>query len=336
MKSIFTSLLMVLFASGLTAQPVITSAFNPTPGDEWKLHPINAAITSGQAGANVTWDFSSVQVIWNPEVGNYLSPASTPFAIDFPDATVAYEAKIEVGTFHYFKASGTKLERLGEASVLRTLIYPTPPTVYTYPFTYNTTVSQNYACTTMVGSLELTRTATWEATGDAYGTLILPTGTHSNVLRIRTENKVTDNYSGGVGEQKTDVIEYMWVDPNVKVPLMVISTKIYHTTGDTITTAKISDAVSSIADASNAPVKLHLQPNPVVDQATVTLDMEHEGSILAEVYSSDGRLITAFDPIHLPAGYHRQTFDMHALKPGCYLLRITTSETTKALRFVKL
>jgi hypothetical protein len=339
MKKFLTLSMMVLFCSGLQAQPVLTSSFNPVTGDHWKFHPVNTSITPGASGANVTWDFSNIHVIYNPVIGNYISPSATPYAADFPTATVAYEAKGAPGSYHYYKASANKLENLGEASVMFTIQYVTPFDIYTYPFSFGTTVSQNFVCSTQVGSLDLVRTGTWSVTGDGYGTLILPTGIRQNILRVKTERVRKDDYSGGVGEQRIDYIDYLWIDPNDKVPLLMILTEIHYAAGspfDTLTSVRISDVVSGIGQHNMSFSGMNLYPNPASDMATLTFDLLRPGRVTIDAYTVDGRRVMEGTPKDLPSGSHRHDLRLDGLQPGYYLLKVRSEEASVMISFLKL
>jgi hypothetical protein len=337
MKKFYFALLLILCGVGLMAQPVITSSFNPVPGDQYKYHPVNTQITAGNSGANVVWDFSTIQVIYNPITGKYLNPASTPYSTDFQMSTIAYEDYFAAGTYHYYTTSATKLEKVGEASVLLTAVYSQPATMYTYPFTYNTKVTTNYGCTTAVGSLTLHKTASWEAEGDAYGTLMLPSGTFQNILRIKTRHIIEDDYVGTV-TNKQDITEYIWVSTTSKKPYLKITTTIHSTNGttiDTVRTSLISDDVSAIGGAVMGSVSALVYPNPAQDQIILEFNTAHSANIGWSLFSADGQLIFENSAQNYSPGTHLAAIPVAALSPGCYFVRITSNEGSRVLRFMK-
>jgi hypothetical protein len=339
MKKQITLFLFLVCAIGLYAQPVITSSFNPAPGEQYRYHPVNTQITPGPSGSNVTWDFSGIQVIYNAIIGKYISPATTPYANDFTAATVAYEDYYAAGTYHYYTTSTTKYEKIGEASVLYTAVYQDPHTMFTFPFTYNTKVSDNFSCTTSVGSLVLQRTGTWEAEGDAYGTLKLPSGTYNNVLRIKTEHKNKDEYPGVIDNEK-DVIEYCWVLPTSKRPLLKIGTEYYFSSGapiDTVDYIRISEEVSGIAHPDQNISNIRLYPNPQAgDELTISFEMLVQAVVKLDLVGIDGKVIRTLPSRKMAPGNYQETISFEELASGVWFVRFDAGGIPKMFRVVKL
>ncbi len=338
MKKIFALMFMLASFAYVYGQPTLTSAFNPQPGDQWKYNPVNTQIEPGDAGAGVTWDFSGIEIIYNPVIENYMSPAATPYATDFPQATVAYESKQAVGTFVYYKGTGTNLERLGEASVMMKIRYLPPPVLYTYPFTFGTSVTGYYEDTATVGALELTRTLDYSANGDAYGTLRLPTGDHQDVLRIKIESTLENEYTGGVGVQTVEAVEYLWVDPASRIPLMRMIKEVHYAAGaplDSIRSILVSDLVSGISAPASFLTSQEIHPNPATDMATVHFNLTQHANVVVDVYSVDGKRVVTGKPTPYPAGSHQEQIPLHALKAGVYIVRLTSDDTSQTVRLVK-
>lgn len=88
MQRILLSVFSVLVGFGLSAQITITNDYFPVAGDSLTTATDDApaaAITVGNAGANQTWDYSSLQAI-NIQSLVFNTAASGPFAADFPSA----------------------------------------------------------------------------------------------------------------------------------------------------------------------------------------------------------------------------------------------------------
>jgi hypothetical protein len=62
MKKFYVLLLLILCMASLVAQPVITSSFNPVPGDQFKYHPVNTQITEGNSGISQRYKLSTTQL----------------------------------------------------------------------------------------------------------------------------------------------------------------------------------------------------------------------------------------------------------------------------------
>jgi hypothetical protein len=100
-------------------------------------------------------------------------------------------------------------------------VFTDPLKQLSFPLTYNTTWSDDYS-----GTVQLFGTSTISgsltSTVDAYGTLILPTGTFSNVLRMRTTRSETTTFSGLVTTAETEV--YYFLKAGFANPLLEVRT----------------------------------------------------------------------------------------------------------------
>lgn len=338
MKKLYFALILLITSSIVYSQPQITSSFNPVPGDNYTYVTVNTVITPGSSGSQVTWDFSTIQIIYNPNTGKYLNPSLTPYAASFPGATVAFEDYQPAGTYHYFIASPTKYEKIGDANVVITNVYDNPATFYTYPFTYNTKVTSNYACTTQISStMTLEKTATWEAEGDAWGALLLPTGTHQNVLRIKTRHFIEDNYVGSSLNTR-DIIEYDWVSTTTKKPLLRIITE-YHSIGgtpDTLSYILISDEVSGLSQPDETLAGLSYWPNPASDFLNIGFDLKNEVNVTYEILSSNGQQLSKNTIPGISPGNNVYSVSLENLEPGFYLLKFNAGVSSYMIKFIKI
>lgn len=181
MKIKFTILISFLSLFAL-AQPILNSSglnYNST-GTAYSANPVG--IVAGSSGANQTWNYSStVLTTIGPVVGTEVTTA--PFASNFPQANYFVKTNFN-GTIYYLiaKSSATKLENLGIVTDTSILVNfsPNPQTQYEFPLSYNQTITDSYALTS-----DPTVNNSFTITYDAYGTLITPFGTYSNVVRIK-------------------------------------------------------------------------------------------------------------------------------------------------------
>lgn len=338
MKRTFTLFVLLVGCLGLIAQPVITSSFNPAPGDSYKYHPVTTPIAPGNSGANVTWDFSSIAMVYNPLGGVYMSPSATPYVNDFPGSNVAFEAYYVVGTFHYYETTSAKLEKKGEASVQGVAVYDVPQTIITYPFTYNTTTTSNYSCVSLIGTTTQTLTGLWEAHGDAYGTLILPSGTYNNVLRVKITNEYTKEYSDASPTQGVDGEEYWWVSTTSKAPLLRITKEYYSDDGvlfDSLHIRFIADEVSGINHPDQSVSNLNIYPNPASDLLNLTFDIQKSTLFTLDLYSADGKIIRSYEPEQFFPGNHRKELLLEDITPGFYMLRVGAGDNFRMMKFIK-
>ena len=115
MKLIVLSLALILAVSLTNAQPVFQSTNLPTTGDQifYDLADSSSIASSGEAGSNVRWDFSGVQMNGDTMLLSYEDPTRSPYADVFPEATVAEQ---NADTWSFFERTGNTWTRLGESS----------------------------------------------------------------------------------------------------------------------------------------------------------------------------------------------------------------------------
>lgn len=213
-KLLLLSAISVVSVSSF-AQPVIQDGSNiPTPGYS---APVSYASLSasgvGNAGANQTWDFSTLT--FNPvSTMNIVTPSSAPMGSSFPAANHAYS---NAGLYSFFNVSAVKMEvqAWSIAAAGGSNDYsPDPRTILKFPFNFNDSDTDTWQ---EVSGSPNTVTVTY----DGYGTLITPAGTWNNVVRIR------ENYGAGQDD-------YQWFMLN---PLMQVAiydhnnSMLYHIAG---------------------------------------------------------------------------------------------------------
>ena len=205
------------------AQPVLTGAnLNLVPGD---LSYYNKCDTAGvkidAGGPGHLWNYGVLAII-KTDTMHVVACSSTPYCDSFPAGSIAVayspvNVGYWVGNNDFCMGVGSHSDQVGYSYVLRqdTMKYPV-----SYPMSWNDTSLEAYD-TTFASSHLLRR---GRSIVDGYGTLILPSGTFTNVLRIHNVVYLTDsNFTGGslgVFNYRTDV--YVWYVPGYHFPLLSI------------------------------------------------------------------------------------------------------------------
>lgn len=283
MKGLLFFFMCVLHYSIAVAQPTLTGATtNPVAGDSYKLYSCDATgITHGASGANVTWDFTSLTIQDSSVTKTYVTASGTPNGSQYTSSNIAQGGYN--GGYLYFIADGSKYSYTG-------LYFPSlyntncsdPMDYLRYPFTYNSNFTDSYVENKTGSSIVQTKGST-VVTADAYGTLKLPYGTFTNVLRVHRANTYTDSVSSSpLTNNKADV--YNWFVTGVHHPLLEVA--IYETpVGSTPlvvvgyikqsptsvnAVTKTEDAIKLFPNPSNGQFTLKVNSNTSVGKATVT------------------------------------------------------------------
>lgn len=250
----FTHLLLfsLLFSStfALIAQPTLTRTANfPDVGDAFsRINCDTVGVSAGAAGANQTWNFSSLQQAASFQSGDFVLPSATDFASDFPSANIA-EAYTG-GSVNYFNATTAKTEIVGFVSVNQQgqaslVTFTNPQTTMEYPFTFGDSFTDD--ANRQYGTYN--GTVTTQTTADGYGTITLPNGVFTNVLRTRTVVNILDTAPGttfGI-----DDIVYEWWSTDNKQPIFSIRLRTLNQNG-TISQLKYVD-YANIQGAAGGP-----------------------------------------------------------------------------------
>lgn len=230
----FAYLILFLFVvSTSLSQPVITDKIVPIVGDSYSFTSCDTnGISQGNAGAGVTWDFSNLILKTGQNATfsyDIVNPSQGLKSELFPSATYAYKVEEAYG---YYKISNSFVERLGTGFADGSEVLTNTEIFMNYPFTYGDNSNDDFDGTftvTIEGEVyTLIRKGTVNSTADAYGTLVLPQGTFSNVLRIKsiysTRDTIPPPVPGFPGIIKTTEIEtYTWTNDSYKFGLLTIS-----------------------------------------------------------------------------------------------------------------
>lgn len=309
-KLIFSLASFALAQFSTWAQPVIQSTnVVDFVGDFYFGETTN--FTPGPAGANQTWDFSNLELT----LGGQDTPqvvGNTPFAAQFPTANNCYKFSgiFPQDRYYYQNVSATKYEIIGLGiSTLGGNNYtPNPRTFVTFPYTFGTVFNDTYKTTTDVSE------TTVVATYDGYGTLILPTGTYTNVIR----QKVVKNGT---------VVNYNWFNVQPFYPL--VQTVLEENS------IGVMKGLNLANDEHAFGKKFAIYPNPTRDEINVEAIGQIDNAVDIEIYDLLGKRLVAQkadsgnnDQVQLRIG----TFNA-----GIYLLKITDSSTntTHIQRIIK-
>jgi hypothetical protein len=291
-------------------------------GDVLTLQIADTSANEGSAGMNQSWDLSGLTPVGAPLTQMVVTVGSTPFASSFPTATLALDAG--GGSYAYYTSSASDMTLLGIGRATTVIPYTDPQKFFQYPTTYNTSFTDNLSATYIAGAFPATRTGTVTSLADAYGTLTLPSGVISNVLRIKYVQDITDEINLGTTTSTLHTVTetYYWMTPGNKNALLDIS---YITTtilGNTTTAKSVYYYPGSVStqDINASNVKVQLFPNPVVDQATITFNLSHSGNLKLSILNASGQKILEIE--HAESGIGQQSFNINLaeLASGIYFI----------------
>jgi hypothetical protein len=283
---IFTLTMMVIMGVVvLNAQTTITyNNHAPLIGQtitvKTLIDPVDAQ--PGPDGANVTWDFSDF--IGDDEfTTTYINPAETPFAdsLEGLDVNVAMGIIDEEDSGYGFvsvnqddvsmKAIGFMVE--GEPAMFS--VFDPSPVVMKFPFAYGDDYD-TYGEFSMSVEGYMIVTKEWSTSvADAWGTLVNPVTTYSNVLRVKTTTvDSTFIYAGGEPIiERYEYIDYSWYSAGNRHPVQTLSGEM---DGDDFSADGLDYLVEESASISDKVAnQLSIYPNPVSDVIFIDQKLEN-------------------------------------------------------------
>jgi len=326
-KITLLTLLSFMFGiSSLIAQTTLTAATtNPIVGESFDIHSYDAsAVSVGSAGANVTWDFSTVTSTGVNTI-SWISSSSTPYSASYSNANLSFTG---AGYYYYYATSSTDYSSCGGTNPSGQVIsYSDLEKQLVYPMTFNTTYVDAFAATYDAGGMYLDRAGTMTGVADGYGTLILPYGTITDVLRVKLVEDYDDSYAGSP-MMTYDTEAYLWYKAGVHQAVFSHTTFIVNGGAPTIYGMYI-DASEVGIDNVEGSFGLHIYPNPNSGSFYVELTPNHKKTIL-EVIDIYGKIVYQTEYTNIATV--KEKIDLSTLSKGVYIVQVTTEDSRETKR----
>lgn len=345
------SLLIILWVlitlkPGFT-QVVLTSAQMPQPGTVLYFCEMASpdSFSFQRSGTALTWDLSQ----W-PYTGYdsvlYTTPGSTPYGTNFPNANLSVTMGSEGYGYIFYNDTYSHLIGIaGDAGYGVMPVPLNPPLVlFNFPYTYGSSINST-AKATIKGtgaqfglpfdSVKLVSTIMTQRAVNAWGTLILRSGTFEGTLLEKTVTTRIDSawtkviFLGwvpipGFPMTETDTA-YNWFTEVSTHPFVSIS---YDNTGVSTGGSFYAGDITSVHPPSQANIAFELVPNPVEEIALLSADRPVSSVTVVDI---QGRQISEMEIKTAPALLNFET-----LRPGIYFLRVRFADgLVGTRRFIK-
>lgn len=336
MKKFFTLTTLMICLFGISfAQPTFNQSDFLAIGDMVSSADCDTAgVLPGSAGANQTWDFSTLVVGSMSPPTSILSPSSTPYASNYSSADIVYYQDDGFGgeVFSYIDVTSSEATIVGQSVDTNNvnfyqIAYPNSYKIAGFPTTYNTAWTDNYVrhipLVTTPFLMELRTYGTLDVTADGYGTLILPSGTYNNVLRVKTIHNATDSFvytpptiPASLNGTSSNT-SYDWYGTDMKSSLLTIqfssNTQMSTTTYDK--SVMVGNVTTGIQDQVNLVFgNMVLYPNPAKGAFSIKTD-KSTSDITVSLVDLQGRTVRAY-------GAMQNRFDVSDVTPGFYLVKV--------------
>jgi len=194
MKKIYLFAIASIVVLTSRAQYTITASSSPVIGDANQYYYTDTTgVDGGASGTGQTWDYTNLVIASTPTliIDTYTTVTSTPNGTDFPTSNFAISHSDGPGDYSYFNYSSTQTElngiSLSSSNPTFNVIYSDPETMYTLPFSYGSSATDNFAASFTMSGTPVNMSGTVTVAGDGTGILNLPNGkSYSNVLMLKT------------------------------------------------------------------------------------------------------------------------------------------------------
>ncbi len=321
-------------------QPIFTSTDGQLNiGDAVRYHSTNWS-TAGPSGVGVLWDFSTLPDL-GPAIDTVVNPATTPYGSYYLNATEAQGTYLGFG---YFIQSATEMQNLGSANETTYISLLDPWMRRMYPFTYDDAWSDSFSGAGAGTNGNFTWAGTSADTVDGWGTLILPSGTLTDVLRLHATAEYDEVDPAPIDTVTHNWETYEWYIPGIKKPLLYFHRNIAMHNGSVVTDAMVAgwlDTIVNIGTSLAANAENHdpllIAPNPAMDLVHIQFTGSAEISAPLELRDAVGRQIPiSVSRVSIGNGcITRIELPVADLVPGAYLVTLQGEQWQAHARFIK-
>ncbi len=325
MKKLYAFTMLMMSATYLLAQPIITDVNIPQLGDTPPRGICsdvpNPATLNAETGANYSWDFSGLTEVATATF-DFIDPANSFWPVDFANSTLCGIAADE-NAYTFYSVSNSMLETDGYRVINAPgdtveQDYTDSEVILNLPATYNSTGTDNFSGPGYVAGNSITASGNLSYTCDGYGTLQLPNGTYQNVLRYHADRTETISIGGFPGGTVTKE-QWIWVSADYRFWLLLMETvDTGFSTDNVVWYQKTPIAVNTTGIADVTEEDFSVYPNPVAFNGTLQLSRTLNMDESIQLFDTQGRMVKSDNSASA-------SFSLEGVTAGIYLLKILNS-----------
>ena len=343
MKKVLSILFVISLFTTVSAQTVLTFKTHGLIPDERNPMLLTKYVEPGDAGKNVVWDFTKLEITGN-FVGNIDQPVKERGSEMLSKSNSVLE---EFGNYFFFDVNRQGIKHYGysSGSGTTTIEYTRPFVKMKYPFRYGDSFEGDFGGIYKVRGEEYgTIDGKYSVSADGEGTLVLPGGvSYSKALRV----KEVKSYSNLMKTSAYDIeVEtYRWYVNEHRFPILVLikSTYINGTNRSSCGTQAafnpvIINKLNELAQADDKAFVVNVYPNPYVGQVNIKFDVEEESFVNVSVYGTNGKIIATLANQNEKSGTKEFKFSakQFGVGTGSYVVKVTVGENTVMEKIIEL
>lgn len=308
----------------------ITSADAPAPGDQY-VYTLASWVDVPQTGGNQTWNMTAAIPTGGTENAMFATVGSTAGGGSFASADVA---QVTPTANAFMDAPGNGLYIIGSYDIQNavTIPYTNTAKVMQYPCSNGTTWTDPWSYSATIQGTTYTLNGTYTYNANGYGSVIVPWGTLSNVLRLESTEQSTQ--VGGGSTLVTTILRTAFFRPGTPIAIGGSITYEYELDGAVVQTGEqsyyLQQGQVGVNELTSNAIGVQVMPNPATDVTTVVFGAE--GDVQLSLSDASGRTILTQELQTLAPGIHTQTLDVSGLASGSYLVNVTNTRGERGVR----
>jgi Secretion system C-terminal sorting domain len=304
------------------AQPVLNpSDLTPTIG-EVVTYQVLGAVDVGAIGADVVWDYS-----WLPtgplKTLTFEDPTSVSGSEDFPTATVASSPTPSPQDHAFYRSTTQGFELLGTVGESGTLLYDDPELLWPTPLTAGALWGDDFSATADVVGPNYERTGTSAGIVNGWGTLIMPFGTFTDVLRLERTTDYADGTPVNI-QYRTASVYYLRAGlPGFSALFYIAKLWSNSGLGEQLVSANsfyLDPEVIGVPQLEKAQA-LGLYPVPAQSEVTLIVPQGFGSAVTVQVIAPSGSSVRQQERSAVAGS--TLTVPLNGLAAGIYLVRIS-------------
>ena len=299
----------------LQAQPILDGSCAPVAATEYTLI-VAASVDLPGLGPDQTWNAAGAVGSATDQVS--FMDAELAFAgTYFPTAEVASTIG-EVETFIDIAEDGLYIVGTYNGSFPFVSTYTDPNKYLQFPCELGDAWTDAYAGSYTYSGVTYTQSGSGVYTASGFGSLVLPWGTVTNVLRIDATELYSESGNGNDYEYEAEVSYYY--KPGVGYYVAKSSDASATFNGNSAGTSAnfvfLDESTVGIVDQPATSIGMEVFPNPVSTEATLLFTAAGARSL--QVFNADGKLMLDQALTGYGAGLHKLGIDVRGWSSGVY------------------
>lgn len=323
----------VLASATMAQGPAITNNCLPQIGDIATIAICeNDVVNPGPAGENQTWDMSGLTET-EERAFIFVSPELGFCGEQFTDATLCGLDWTNNNSFYKFDSNGLSAvayTTLVDDTDTMKMIFDDFENFIPMPYSFGDTHTDDFSGTSYLPSLDVPFTGDVSFEADGYGTLILPTGTYTDVVRYRFLREQVSMAQIEIVQTKE---QYGWVSASHRFWLLIMETNSTDFSESELVWFDKNPApvVSSVKENQQLPLAVF--PNPAQTNDAIFIEWDQNETADIKVFSISGKQLMAAQ-VNLQAGDNAINLKGIGASAGLHLIQVITDRGTATTKLV--